>query len=154
MLLGQLPDSLKENQLQQRQDEANAGNQGISGRWIPDVDQEADGHGGQWSEAVVQHIDAHHPASEGVRHDGLNKCVVANAEYVLEESQACEQRHGQKIPGGLGKQQNEYAPANQPDQRGQPPGNHESSAGNDDCRDNATRANGSRQNSTGIRTPP
>ena len=115
MILCQLSDSLKENQLQQHQDEANGGNQCIRGRWTPDVDQEADGHGGQWSEAVVQHIDAHHSALESVRHDGLNKCVVANAEYVLEESQACEQRDGRKIPGGLGKQRNEYAPADQPD---------------------------------------
>ena len=71
MLLGQLPDSLKENQLQQRQDEANGGNQCIRGRWTPDVDQEADGHGGQWSEDVVQQIDAHHPTSESVRHDSM-----------------------------------------------------------------------------------
>ena len=97
------PDPPEERQLQQRQRQADRGYHRVGPGGAPDVDQETDGHCRQRGETVVQHVNAHHPASEGVWDHGLNQGVVSHPEDVLKKTQPSQKSHGREIPEGLGK---------------------------------------------------
>ena len=102
---------------------------------------------------MIQHINAHHPPPQSIRHHRLQQCAVRHPKHILAEPHPHQHPEGRRHPVGLRKQDDEHAAPHQSQKGRNPLGENVPCQRYEHRGDKPAHSYRSRQRAPGIRAP-